>query len=198
MPLSFDSVSHGTIAFGFFNIDSDMLLLEHYFFFASDFCRNISDISQISNQESLKSVWQIYHIADSENIGDLMGAIHGIRYTGFIGELYKRFPFPEKPEDFRQKPEGFRNQAIVKSVIAKYAKHIEIPFAADENSQIVTIGQYMFSIPSFYELIRYIWQGGYPRWKDETRPDYVMNMKNKTEQSQARLFQGIPRYFILQ
>jgi hypothetical protein len=33
MPLTFESISHGTIAFGFFNIDSDMLLLEKYFFF---------------------------------------------------------------------------------------------------------------------------------------------------------------------
>jgi hypothetical protein len=31
MPLAFESLNHGTIAFGFFNIDSDMLLLEKYF-----------------------------------------------------------------------------------------------------------------------------------------------------------------------
>jgi len=37
MPLAFESLSHGTIAFGFFNIASDMLLLEHYFLFATDF-----------------------------------------------------------------------------------------------------------------------------------------------------------------
>ena len=28
MPLAFDSLNHGIVAFGFFNIDSDMLLLE--------------------------------------------------------------------------------------------------------------------------------------------------------------------------
>ena len=38
MPLSFKSESHGDIAFGFFNIESDMLLLENYFFFADKFC----------------------------------------------------------------------------------------------------------------------------------------------------------------
>ena len=32
MPLSFSSTTHGNIAFGFFNIESDMLLLENYFF----------------------------------------------------------------------------------------------------------------------------------------------------------------------
>ena len=34
MPLAFESLSHGTIAFGFFNIESDMLILDRYFLFA--------------------------------------------------------------------------------------------------------------------------------------------------------------------
>jgi hypothetical protein len=38
MPLDFESLSHGTVAFGFFNIESDLLLLERSFFFASEFC----------------------------------------------------------------------------------------------------------------------------------------------------------------
>jgi hypothetical protein len=47
MPLAFESMSHGTIAFGFFSIDSDMLLLEQYFLFGSEFClsRNLSHTS---------------------------------------------------------------------------------------------------------------------------------------------------------
>ena len=52
MPLAFDSISHGTIAFGFFNIDSDMLLLDHYFFFATEFCDNISRISRVAGKRS--------------------------------------------------------------------------------------------------------------------------------------------------
>jgi hypothetical protein len=32
MPLAFESISHGTIVFGFFSINADMLLLEQYFF----------------------------------------------------------------------------------------------------------------------------------------------------------------------
>jgi len=43
MLLAFDSTSHGRIAFGFFNIESDMLLLDHYFSFASDFCSALSE-----------------------------------------------------------------------------------------------------------------------------------------------------------
>lgn len=31
MALAFDSLSHGRIAFGFFNIETDMILLEHFF-----------------------------------------------------------------------------------------------------------------------------------------------------------------------
>ena len=37
MPLEFQSISHGKIAFGFFNIETDMILLGHYFLFARDF-----------------------------------------------------------------------------------------------------------------------------------------------------------------
>ena len=37
MPLEFESISHGKIAFGFFNIETDMILLNHYFLFATGF-----------------------------------------------------------------------------------------------------------------------------------------------------------------
>ena len=35
---------------GFFNIDSDMLLLECYFLFAADFCRYISDMAELEEE----------------------------------------------------------------------------------------------------------------------------------------------------
>ncbi len=38
MPLAHRSLSHGTVVFGFFNIDTDCLLLNNVFFFATDFC----------------------------------------------------------------------------------------------------------------------------------------------------------------
>ncbi len=46
MPLAFDSLSHGIVAFGFFNIESDMLILEQYFFFATEFCDYITRIAE--------------------------------------------------------------------------------------------------------------------------------------------------------
>ena len=84
MPLVFESLSHGTIAFGFFNIDSDMLLLEQYFLFGSEFSRK-----------------------------------------------------------------------------------------------------------TFQELITYVWRGGYPRWRDGIRPDYVLDMKSKIEAHRRGLFEKI-------
>jgi hypothetical protein len=37
VPLEFESINHGRIAFGLFNIETDMILLNHYFLFAKDF-----------------------------------------------------------------------------------------------------------------------------------------------------------------
>jgi hypothetical protein len=45
LPLEFHFLSHGRIAFGFFNIDTDLLLLEKYFFFAHFFCNAVGKIA---------------------------------------------------------------------------------------------------------------------------------------------------------
>ena len=189
MPLAFDTISHGTVAFGFFNIDSDMLLLEHYFFFATQFCEYVSSMAE--GDGAFEGVWGVYYIADPGGVGDLMGAIHGINFTGFIGEIYRRFPFPESPVDFKQKRDGIKNQGIVESIIAHYARRIEIPFVVDEVQHEVGVGPYRFTGSRFQELIKYVWRGGYPRWKDGEGPDYVLAMKEKIEQSSNRLFKGI-------
>jgi hypothetical protein len=44
---------------------------------------------------------------------------------------------------------------------------------------------------AFQELIKYVWVGGFPRWKDEIRPDYVMAMKEKIDKSSNSLFEGL-------
>ena len=191
MPLAFESLSNGSIAFGFFNIDSDMLLLDRYFFFSTEFCKIISNIVESDDEGSIKASWQVYYIDNTEDVGDLMGAIHGIHYQGFIGKLYRQFPFPKRLEDFKQKPEGVKNRAIVEDMIAKYAKFIKIPFIVNEGEEEVGIGAYRFNRISFQELIKYVWRGGYPRWKDEVRPDYVRDMKRKIEHNKNRLFEGI-------
>jgi len=191
MPLAFDSISHGTIAFGFFNIDSDMLLLDRYFFFSTEFCSRIREIAEYAGPLPYKTSWKVYTIPNPADIGDLMGAIHGIHFTGFIGEVYSRFPFPERPEDFKQKPEGWRTQAELIAIIEKYAQPVEIPVSIDREGGEVSIGMYRFTVPGFQELIRYVWQGGYPRWRDEIRPDYVIAMKEAIRLSRCQILKGV-------
>jgi hypothetical protein len=190
MPLEFESVSHGKVAFGFFNIETDMILLNHYFLFAQDFCRYIGQAAE-KNDRTYEASWEVYPIEKGAEIGNLMGAIHGIDHTGFIGEVYTLFPFPAKREAFKQSREGFKNRAIIEKMIQKYAKRTNISFFLDQKKEKISIGQYVFTKTAFQKLIKYIWVGGFPRWKDEIRPEYVMTMKKKIKQSKSPLFNGL-------
>ncbi len=190
MPLAFESLSHGTIAFGFFNIESDMLLLDRYFMFAEDFCSYTEKIAKNGSNQPYHTCWPVQFIEDAEDIGDLMGAIHGFRLTGFIGELYRRYPYPRQQKDFRQNPEGFRTQSLVSEIIAKYAQACDISVAIPRGGEKIEIGVYRVSRVQLQELIKYVWRGGYPRWKDEIRPDYVLEMRDNILQNRAGVFKG--------
>jgi len=82
-----------------------MLLMDRYFFFSTDFCEWIiewADAGDFNRDEKM-----VYAIQKREMIGNLSDAIYGYEFTGFIGEVYKRFPFPEKvlfeyPERFEK------------------------------------------------------------------------------------------------
>jgi hypothetical protein len=176
MPLAFHSLSHGEIAFGFFNIETDLLLLNRYFFFASDFCRLLAEWVGAGRAEKSERLLEGYSLPD-EGIGNLMGAIHGFDFRGFIGEVYRLYPFPQEPEGFKQNPEGFRTRAVVEQVVAKYGQAVNIPIRFEEEKRIISIGDYCFDEANFQELIFYVWRGGYPRWRDERRPEYVEAMK---------------------
>ena len=191
MPLAFESLSHGTIAFGFFNIESDMLLLDRYFMFAEDFCRYTEKIAKNSGGQPYNACWPIQFIEALEDIGDLMGAIHGVRFTGFIGEVYRRFPFPRQNEDFKQNPEGFQTRSLVSGIIEKYAQPREIPVTISSENSEIEIGVYRFNRVQFQELIKYVWRGGYPRWKDKIRPGYVTGMRSNIMQNRTGIFDGI-------
>jgi len=191
MPLEFESVSHGTIAFGFFNIATDMILLNHYFLFAEDFCHSLSIIAESPSPETLKTTWDICMIEQREKIGNLMGAIYGTDHRGFIGEVYQRFPFPKKKEEFKQKPDGFKRRSEIEEIIQKYSKRVALTIGIDPNKDQVAIGEYVFRRSSFQELVRYVWLGGYPRWQDGIRPDYVLVMMEKIEQSGNFLFEEL-------
>lgn len=190
MPLAFQSISHGEIAFGFFNIETDMLLLNNYFFFASDFCHNIS--SWASRPSSLSvSFYLDAYILSYKDTGNLMGAIHGFDLKGFIGETYKLFPFPEDVNLFKQNPEGYKTREQIEGLIEQYANLTKIKVIEDRYNDTVMIGEYLFSKEVFHQLLNYVWLGGYPGWKGGIRPQYVIEMKDAFLHSIHPLFKGI-------
>ena len=190
MSLSFKSISHGQIAFGFFNIESDMLLLEQYFMFGQDFSHEIVDLAS-STKEDYCKFWEVYEISPRQAIGDLMAAIQGVKFEGFIGEVYKHFPFPSDPDRFKQNPEGYKTRSIMEEIINRYGHSTKIPVSVSTHSRQVWIGEYRFSKEWFQELLKYVWQGGYPRWKDGMRPDYLLAMAQEIGQSSHPILEGL-------
>ena len=191
MPLSFQTLNRGTIAFGFFNIDSDLLLMDRFFLFAPEFCDRVGSLADDPGRTVFEAEWEVDVIEDPADIGDLMGAIHNIRHTGFIGEVYGRYPFPSSPEEFQQKPEGYRTREEIREILDRYAVPATLAFTADPAGGEVVIGPFRFSRQGFLELVQYVWLGGYPRWRDMERPDYVSAMKGRIERSGNPLFQGV-------
>ena len=120
-----------------------------------------------------------------------MGAIHGVRFSGFLGDLYRRFPFPQNPADFKQNPRGYETQSQVSEIIAAYARVLEIVVAMPPGGREIKIGEYEFSRTQFQELVKYVWRGGYPRWKNEIRPACVSEMKNKVMLNDTGVFSDI-------
>lgn len=184
MPLAFPSVSHGEIAFGFFNIETDMLLLEHLFFFADRFCNAVVALAEQS--EATEGVWMDgYRIDDPAMTGNLHGAIQEIDLSGFLGETYRQFPFPSNPQAFKQKPYGEKNQLILQSLVAKYGSAQRIYLLWDRELSTVSIEEFVFAQKDFSQLIAYVFRGGYPQWQDEVRPDYVQTMMAKLTESSS-------------
>jgi len=174
MPISFPSKSHGQIPIGFFNIETDMLLLDRYFFFSTDFCEWViewSGAGDFSRDERT-----VYTIRQREMIGNLSGAIYGYEFTGFIGEVYKLFPFPESRSGFKQKPDGTQNRPAVETAIQPFAVPLKIPIAFSQESRTISVGDYAFSADVFQEIIKYIESGGMPGWLNERPPAYVTRM----------------------
>jgi hypothetical protein len=190
MPLLHRSLSHGEIPFGFFSIESDMVLLNNYFFFASDFAENVIKMADKETGGSSGMDWDVY-ILGEKDIGNLMAAISGIYFSGFIGDVYGHFPFPHEPEKFKQNPAGYKTRELVDGMIKRYASSTKIAVIVDSASQTIKIGEYMFDRIGFHQLLLYLWAGGYPRWKDGVRPDYIMDMKKSVISSNNPIFEGI-------
>jgi len=174
MPILFASKSHGQIPVGFFNIETDMLLMDRYFFFATDFCEWV--IEWIGYKNIFHDVKPVYAIQDREMIGNLSDAIHGYQFTGFIGEVYKCFPFPDSPEGFKQKPYGTQNRPAVERTIRFFAARLKVPIIFDPENLTVNFGDYQFSAEVFQKIIGYIESGGMPGWLNGRPPEYVHRM----------------------
>jgi hypothetical protein len=190
MPLAFDSLSHGKIAFGFFNIETDLLLLNRYFFFASDFCRHLLEAAEGLREGKWEAAWEVYSLEETE-VGNLMGAIHGFDLRGFIGEVYRLFPFPKDPEGFKQNPGGYRTRPQIELILPKYGSALQPLFRLTKKKNEVHIGEYRFDRENFQELLLYVWLGGYPRWRDGRRPGYVEEMKRTVEKIGCFPFEGL-------
>jgi len=181
LPLAFPSTSHGSIAFGFFNIESDMLLLEQLFFFADHFCRAVVELVQDMDAGQCSAVLEGWRIRDRAQVGDLHGAIAGDSHEGFIGATYRAHPFPSRPEGFKQNPDGWQTQAQFQELMEPFGETEEICLAFD--GRRVQAGEYAFDLQGFEMLVAYVDRGGYPRWKDEVRPQYVTEMTDLLSQA---------------
>ncbi len=195
MPLAFHSISHGQVAFGFFNIDTDMVLLDVHFFFADDLSAAIRDMASRRGNGPVDITLDAYTL-ELSNIGNLMGAIRGFDLSGFIGEVYRRFPFPREEDKFKQQPEGFENRGIIEEIVKKYADMRPIHIIADSARKSVDMGGYLFDSEGFQALILYLWAGGYPRWRDGLRPAYVIEMAKVIEGSTNPLFSDLSERLI--
>jgi hypothetical protein len=191
MPLAFESINHGTIAFGFFNIDSDMLLLDRCFFFSTEFATHLSDLARAPAERSFTAVWEGYYIDRPQDMGNLMNAIHGIEFSGFIGEVYKLFPFPEDPDMFRQKPGGTTTRPSIERIMHRFAGPEKILLKVSSAGDEIEIGRYKFSRKVFQDMVIYVWLGGYPRWTEDSAPGYIREMKQNVESSAHPVFKGI-------
>ena len=190
MPLSFETLNHGNIAFGFFNIESDMLLLDNYFFFADQFCEWMIDLSKEEYPPARPFSRHAFHISSPAKIGDLMKAIHGIAYEGFIGSIYSLYPFPVDPKNFKQNPDGDKTQDIVREKIRDFSVGVDLVFTVHDDNRL-SIGPYLFDREGFHALIEYVWLGGYPRWKNDQAPSYVADMLEKVKSGRHPLFQSL-------
>jgi hypothetical protein len=174
MPISFPSKSHGRIPIGFFNIETDMLLMDRYFFFSTDFCEWV--VEWVGAGDFCCDERMVYAIRQREMIGNLSSAIYATEFTGFIGEVYKLFPFPKNRSGFKQKPDGTKTRSAVEAAIQPFAVQLKIPIVFRQESRIIRFGDYVFRAEVFQEIISYIEAGGMPGWLNGRPPDYVTRM----------------------
>lgn len=191
MPLAHQSLSHGVVAFGFFHIETDLLVLERLFFFAGDFCAWLRDLAQAAGDRDFTGELPGWVIEDPAAMGDLHGAIGGVRLHGFLGALYQRQPFPQQDREFRQKPAGAFSREQVAELIAPFGRSQAVPLMARAEQRVVEIGTYAFDRHQFLALVDYVWRGGMPGWQDGRRPAYLDQTAGVLTSSGSDWFRGL-------
>lgn len=189
MPLAFNSASHGQVAFGFFHIETDLLLLDRLFFWAADFCGLMARLAQ--GHGALSASLPGFTVSEPHNLGDLHGAIAGRDLHGFIGSLYGLSPFPPQRAAFRQNPTPALPAQVVANQMARFGQAIEIPVTADPSAGRLAIGEYRFDQAGAAALVDYVWRGGMPGWLDCRRPAYVLALALAIEQHPSPWFSGL-------
>ena len=189
MPLGFRSLSYGVVPFGFFNVASDLLILNDHFAFASEVCGWFGTwAARVGAEAESSEEVPMWVIDDPEAIGDLGGAIRGTDHRGLIGGSYRLFPFPARRADFKQDPEGHRTRSAMEALLEEFASDPRlIPVSI---SSTVRIGPYDFDAGTFAELVLYLWRGGMPGWKDDVRPPYVIEMVERIRASDTPAYRG--------
>jgi hypothetical protein len=124
-------------------------------------------------------------------MGNLMGAIHGVDLSGFIGSVYRLFPFPRNLEEFKQKPYGSKCSASIEGLIERWAIPINVSVTIETGSLQVRIAGFLFSKEIFQQIVGYVWRGGMPGWEDGIRPEYVVKMGKAIKETSSPIFQGL-------
>jgi len=186
MPLGFATRSHGTVAFGFFNVQTDLVLLDRYFVFAGDLCGWITQWAGLDGD--FDQLREVCEIATRAEMGNLHAAMAGADLSGFIGAVYRRFPFPERQEDFRQQPDGAERRAAVEPLLQRFARVVLLPVAAQREKGTFNFGELVFDAAGFRALVAYLERGGLPRWADAGPPEYVHLMSAAAHRSSSWLF----------
>ena len=78
----------------------------------------------------------------------------------------------------------------IEPLIDRFAQRQEIVIRSRAADGTIEIGGYLFDEPGFAELVRYLWRGGFPRWRDDRRPAYVDRMMEAVRSSPSWLFLG--------
>jgi hypothetical protein len=182
MPIGFETTNAGQIAVGFFNIETDCLLMGRYFFFASDFCGWVKSWAE---QDPPESLVKEFYVADRfQDIGNIHAAMAHFYQQDLLSDVFQRFPFPEDPLAFRQHPDGWKNRKALEAILPSHTHREQVTISFHKPQEAVLFGEYEFHKSVFSRVLQYLFRGGMPMWRDGVPPVYVLEMMRAVGASQ--------------